>query len=409
MASKWVVALAALMAFLAPAGAKDWWGAKLADEPTQFIFGYGSLINSASRNSTAGAPTQAIPVRVSAAFGYIRTWSDRSASGFTALGLRKPGPGEKGLDDQRRALRRRGQRHGEVRCPRAGLCAGRGSARRHRGGRPGKRLPQTGTIWVYVPVGPNGEAGVGLPAPDAQFPLLESYIDVVVEGGLEYGEDFARELIETTVRLERLLAQRSRARPSSVGARPGFGHCRPALELGPGFGGQAEVAPVLRALRDPLGGAEGAIGAKAAGTVSASSVETKLLLIFERGETALVLGEGGVLRLQNRHSASGYWYASFVGELHDRRTAAIGGASVESQVALGAAWSNARFGHESGMTVCYRQRREVNARERSPEACSHPRESRYRGVFATHGRGRGEDGEGGTRAARNGAADRAGP
>ena len=28
--------------------------------------------------------------------------------------------------------------------------------------------------------------------------MLESYIDVVVEGGLEYGEDFARELIETT-------------------------------------------------------------------------------------------------------------------------------------------------------------------------------------------------------------------
>ena len=28
--------------------------------------------------------------------------------------------------------------------------------------------------------------------------MLESYIDVVVEGGLEFGEDFARELIETT-------------------------------------------------------------------------------------------------------------------------------------------------------------------------------------------------------------------
>ena len=28
--------------------------------------------------------------------------------------------------------------------------------------------------------------------------MLESYIDAVVEGGLEYGDDFARELIETT-------------------------------------------------------------------------------------------------------------------------------------------------------------------------------------------------------------------
>ena len=37
-----------------------------------------------------------------------------------------------------------------------------------------------------------------MPTPDAEHPLLQSYIDVVVEGGLEYGEAFAREVIETT-------------------------------------------------------------------------------------------------------------------------------------------------------------------------------------------------------------------
>jgi hypothetical protein len=79
----------------AKAGAKDWWGVKLLGQPTQFIFGYGSLINSASRHSSAGKTIPAIPVRISAAFGYIRTWNDRSASGFTALGLRKSGPDEK--------------------------------------------------------------------------------------------------------------------------------------------------------------------------------------------------------------------------------------------------------------------------------------------------------------------------
>ena len=61
-----------------------------------------------------------------------------------------------------------------------------------------QRLPETGRIWVYIPVGPNAEPGVGLPAANAEFPLLESYIDEVVEGGLEYGENFARELVETT-------------------------------------------------------------------------------------------------------------------------------------------------------------------------------------------------------------------
>jgi hypothetical protein len=49
-----------------------------------------------------------------------------------------------------------------------------------------------------VPVRPGGLPGLDLPEPDAAYPMLESYIDIVVEGGLEYGPDFARELIETT-------------------------------------------------------------------------------------------------------------------------------------------------------------------------------------------------------------------
>jgi hypothetical protein len=59
-------------------------------------------------------------------------------------------------------------------------------------------LPSAGRIWVYIPVKADGEPGVGLPGASAQFPLLESYVDVVVEGALEYGEPFARELLETT-------------------------------------------------------------------------------------------------------------------------------------------------------------------------------------------------------------------
>jgi hypothetical protein len=74
--------------------AEDFWGRKLEHQPTAFIFGYGSLINTASRNATAVTPVAAIPVRVAAAFGYIRTWNDRALSGFTALGLRRAGPGE---------------------------------------------------------------------------------------------------------------------------------------------------------------------------------------------------------------------------------------------------------------------------------------------------------------------------
>jgi hypothetical protein len=36
-----------------------------------------------------------------------------------------------------------------------------------------------------------------LPAASAEFPLLQSYIDVVVEGAMDYGQPFAHELLET--------------------------------------------------------------------------------------------------------------------------------------------------------------------------------------------------------------------
>jgi hypothetical protein len=180
-----------------PARATDWWGRKLANPPTQFIFGYGSLVNTASRNSTATAPMPAIPARVSAAFGYIRTWNDRSPSGFTALGLRQPHQGESAMTingvlypvdgDDMSKFDAREQGYARVEIPHEDIEAVSWQS-----------VPAEGHIWVYVPVRPGSVPGVDLPEPDAAFPLVESYIDIVIEGGLEYGPDFARELIETT-------------------------------------------------------------------------------------------------------------------------------------------------------------------------------------------------------------------
>ncbi len=179
------------------ARAADWWGRKLPGAPTQFIFGYGSLINTASRNSTTGAPVPAIPVRISAAFGYIRTWNDRSPSGFTALGLRRPYKGESAstingvlcpLDgDYMTKFDTREEGYARVEVPRDDIEAVSW-----------QRLPEAARIWLYVPVRQGHAPGEGLPGPDASFPLLASYIDVVVEGALEYGPDYAHELIETT-------------------------------------------------------------------------------------------------------------------------------------------------------------------------------------------------------------------
>ncbi|HEY6432278.1 MAG TPA: gamma-glutamylcyclotransferase family protein [Acetobacteraceae bacterium] len=198
MLRRYVCVVAVLLAIgIVPARGEDFWGRMLPDQPVNFIFGYGSLINSASRNATSDHPIAAIPVRVSAAFGYIRGWDDRSPSGFTALGLRKPEPGEsamtingvlypvEGNDMAAFDARERGYIRVEV--PRADIEAVSWQG-----------LPADGRIWVYVPDIAGREAGTGLPLPDAKFPMLESYIDVVIQGGLEYGREFAREIIVTT-------------------------------------------------------------------------------------------------------------------------------------------------------------------------------------------------------------------
>jgi hypothetical protein len=199
-----VVVAASLVAtaVVAQAGGSDWEGKKLSNVPTNFIVGYGSLINSASRNSTATAPIPAIPIRVLAAFGYIRTWNERgSLSHFTALGLRKPKPGEgagtiNGVlypvdagDLAKFDQRERGYQRVEVPSSQIEAVGW-------------QRLPAAGHFWIYVPraiaQGAQAAAGDGLPGPDAGYPILESYVDVVVEGGLEYGPEFAREILETT-------------------------------------------------------------------------------------------------------------------------------------------------------------------------------------------------------------------
>jgi hypothetical protein len=191
------IAAITLMLFAAYAQPGEFWGSRLPNQPTQFVFGYGSLINSASRTSTAGKSIPAIPVRVSSSFGYIRSWGDRSQSGFTALGLRRPAPGEQATTingvlypvegDDMAAFDTREKGYVRVEVPREDIEATSWQA-----------LPGQCTIWVYVPKVAGKRPGEGLPLADAKNPLLESYIDVVLEGGLEYGQDFTREIIETT-------------------------------------------------------------------------------------------------------------------------------------------------------------------------------------------------------------------
>jgi hypothetical protein len=177
--------------------AEDFWGRRLPDQPSNFIFGYGSLIDSASRNATATHPIAAIPVRVSAAFGYVRAWIDRAPSGFTALGLRRPADGESAMTingvlypvdgDDMAAFDAREEGYLRVEVAHTLIEA-----------LSWQDLPARGRIWTYVPDPASRAPGAGPRPADARFPMLESYIDVVIEGGLEYGPEFAREIIVTT-------------------------------------------------------------------------------------------------------------------------------------------------------------------------------------------------------------------
>lgn len=143
------------------------------------MFGFGSLINSRSRARTLGE-VPAWPVRVS---GLRRGWLAPSSRAYTALGVRLDAdascngvvallPAERvaALDARESGYRR-------TLLPRS-----RVSALEH--------PPPDGTIVTYVPRAPR--------LPDVARPIIRSYIDVTLSGCLEYGEPFARELLETT-------------------------------------------------------------------------------------------------------------------------------------------------------------------------------------------------------------------
>lgn len=196
--------IAGLAASTLPVMGKDFWGQRLANAPRDFLFGYGSLINGPSRTSTSGRPVPAIAARISGSFGYVRSWASRftpreGAAGFTALGIRPRMPGEEAYsingvifpvkdETELAAFDAREGGYNRVELDQA-----------HVEAVDWEGLPRVGKIWIYVPKNSDGKGPADLQYPDVNFPLVQSYIDVVLQGSLEEGPDFARELIETTL------------------------------------------------------------------------------------------------------------------------------------------------------------------------------------------------------------------
>lgn len=146
----------------------------------QYIFGYGSLIETSSRAAT-GETGQIHPVRVT---NLQRAWHVVSPNGYTLVGvIPRRGASCNGVLTQVAPhllphFDRRERRYHRVIIPQQAVVS-----------LSGEPLSCT-TIWAYITSRP-GE-------PSTAYPLVQSYIDVILTGCLAIGVDFAAEFIETT-------------------------------------------------------------------------------------------------------------------------------------------------------------------------------------------------------------------
>lgn len=190
-----------------------------------FLFGFGSIIQTKSRAGSDPKAVDAAPCRIKASWGYVREWNfQASTAQICALGLRRVRPGEQGASingvlfpgpDDMAEFDKRENGYMRVEVPRdqVELLSWH-------------ELPPGATISCYVPYAPSvvekygkdpitgypvcsgpgrppgllpeEEPGLGLLPPSADYPILQTYIDVCVSGCLEHGEAFAREFIATT-------------------------------------------------------------------------------------------------------------------------------------------------------------------------------------------------------------------
>lgn len=197
-----------------------------SDDFEDFIFGYGSILNRASRCSTfasLGSASQvAYSANLSKSFGYQRRWCFRSSTGFTALGIVRVAelastssessatdingvlfPIES--EDSLRNFDKRETGYYRVLVPSEyisllpesqqipeGLCANEimnptttsASEVTHTDKR---------RIWIYIP-----ELG-NMADPDDEYPILQTYVDVCIRGCLEFGgEQLAHHFVRST-------------------------------------------------------------------------------------------------------------------------------------------------------------------------------------------------------------------
>jgi hypothetical protein len=188
MARFWICLLCCLISSVA--FANDYHGVKNIEIEEDFIFGFGSLVNSNSRNSTAELGIKpVIPARISKEFGYNRVWNVKVVTGMTALGLERSSPENASTINgiiypvSKEILElydKREESYNRVIVPWTMI------------EQLGPMTVTSGKLWVYIPK--HSEVAT----PSSNYPILQSYVDTTALGFLEYGEDFAQEFINTT-------------------------------------------------------------------------------------------------------------------------------------------------------------------------------------------------------------------
>ena len=190
-----------------------------------FLVGFGSIIQTASRAGSDPSAVDAAPCRIAREWGYVREWNFQAATAqICALGLRRTRPGERGATingvlfpapDDLAAFDARENGYARVEVD-----------REHVELLGWHELPEDARVFCYVPYAaavvakygddpatglprcsgaappwglrPDEAPGLGLVGPSVDFPILQTYVDVCVSGCLEHGEAFAREFLRTT-------------------------------------------------------------------------------------------------------------------------------------------------------------------------------------------------------------------
>lgn len=171
-------------------------------EEYDYLFGFGSIMNSSThapwlKDKSVGALPGAVAT-LSRGFGYERQWNFRSSTGFTALGVIKSttpndinGVVFRVPRSMMPSFDRREVGYKKVRVPLEVLQLQpelKGTNQQTNFG-----LANDDSVWLYVPLETHCTHA------DENHPLLQSYVDTVLQGCLEWGGDhFAEQFIVST-------------------------------------------------------------------------------------------------------------------------------------------------------------------------------------------------------------------